>query len=51
MVDGGATADKKKVRQPPRGALRVEVAVQVVKERYAKVATNSTVDQKAAKLS
>jgi hypothetical protein len=46
---GGATDDKKKVRQRTRGALRVETAVRVVKERYAKVANKSTADRKAVK--
>ncbi len=49
MKHGGATDDKKKVRQRTRGALRVETAVRVAKERCAKVANKSTADRKAVK--
>jgi hypothetical protein len=41
---GGATNDKKKVRQRTRGALRVLAAMRVVMERYASVSKNSTLD-------
>jgi hypothetical protein len=47
---GGATDDKKKVRQQTLGALWVLAAVQVVMERYASVSNNSTADQKAVKV-
>jgi hypothetical protein len=47
---GGATDDRKKVRQRTRGALRVLAAVQVVMERYTSVSKNSTADGKAVKV-